>query len=438
MLGKGHHLLSEAPYDFAFAARSTLRSLRSSQLKYAAFLVGQATTGTKNDLTDRLYTHLLQDYRLPSDRAPPGTFKAQRIISVDMGIRNLAYCVLDQPQRHLKHNSMPTVTEWKRLDLLSTSPTPAGPKTEPTISKPPTNSKAPAAKRAKTPLPEDAFTPSSLSRLALTTSLTLLSHHPTTILIERQRFRSASGAAIQEWTVRVNMLEAMLWACLRTLQTELPPSSSSSNSSTTTDSIPAPPRREILSVSPARVASFWPSSHNRVSLKPTPSIFEPGRRTSEEKAGTEVVRAGRQKVSKTDKIAVVRRWLSLSSATDSNPDPESGSTAATPSSAEEGDDVSLSFSGQAAQIARLFQTDADGPRRGRRRRRDVDEGEDERNGEAGGEVVDGNGNGNGNDRGKLDDLADCLLQAATWVRWEENRQEMAERLVSSVGVAGAW
>ncbi|OQO05309.1 hypothetical protein B0A48_09077 [Cryoendolithus antarcticus] len=30
------------------------------------------------------------------------------------------------------------------------------------------------------------------------------------------------------------------------------------------------------------------------------------------------------------------------------------------------------------------------------------------------------------DVGKLDDLADCLLQGAAWVRWEENRRDMVK------------
>ena len=45
----------------------------------------------------------------------------------------------------------------------------------------------------------------------------LQAYNPHTILIERQRYRSAGGAAIQEWTVRVNMLESMFHATLHTL-----------------------------------------------------------------------------------------------------------------------------------------------------------------------------------------------------------------------------
>ena len=65
----------------------------------------------------------------------------------------------------------------------------------------------------------DPFSPASLARV--TTALVrdaLLPLRPTHVLIERQRFRSAGHAAVQEWTLRVNTLEAMLHAALRTVR----------------------------------------------------------------------------------------------------------------------------------------------------------------------------------------------------------------------------
>ncbi|KAK1778119.1 mitochondrial resolvase Ydc2 [Copromyces sp. CBS 386.78] len=46
----------------------------------------------------------------------------------------------------------------------------------------------------------------------------ILPQTPTHILIERQRFRTANSAGIFEWTVRVNMLESMIYAILEVMK----------------------------------------------------------------------------------------------------------------------------------------------------------------------------------------------------------------------------
>ena len=65
-------------------------------------------------------------------------------------------------------------------------------------------------------------------------------HNPHTILIERQRYRSGGGAPILEWTLRVNMLEAMFHAVLHTLSRQR-----------------IHPDFVVHSVSPRRVTQFW-------------------------------------------------------------------------------------------------------------------------------------------------------------------------------------
>lgn len=110
-----------------------------------------------------------------------------RILSIDLGIRNLAYALLTQPTEGHK----PTVHAWNRVDLRSLSPQSLDQGT----------------------LPAHDFSPSALSSLALNLVQNhLLPLSPTHILIERQRFRSAGGSAVLEWTVRVNSLESMLYA----------------------------------------------------------------------------------------------------------------------------------------------------------------------------------------------------------------------------------
>lgn len=83
------------------------------------------------------------------------------------------------------------------------------------------------------------------------------------------------------------------------------------------------------------------------------------------------------KVDKKAKVAIVKSWV-----------------------AGESEDVSLTFEGQAAEISEAFKQ------------------------ARGGRLLAG---------GKLDDLADCLLQAVAWARWEENRRAIDQLWQSVAG-----
>lgn len=120
-----------------------------------------------------------------------------------MGIRNLALCSLHVPS---SASSPVKITNWERL---SEDP--------------------------------ESFEPIDLAAKAYSLiKLSLEKYDPHTILIERQRYRSGGGSAILEWTVRVNMLEAMFHSILYTL---------------------AQQRKErdfvVHSVSPRRMTQFW-------------------------------------------------------------------------------------------------------------------------------------------------------------------------------------
>lgn len=362
--------------------------VKAWQLKYWAFLTGLSTTGTKPQLLSQLTSRL-------DDNAP--TERPTRIVSVDMGIRNLAYCTIEVPaqdyrlwnkgslkgksnlsaeekeilRRHdPKLGESPEVTglrmkhlaesiyvkTWKRMDLTQFHSSEASSMEHQQIRDQDESLESQA-------ITSDAFTPSKLSLTALRVTKEILSHEPTTILIERQRFRSGSSAAIQEWTVRVNMLESMIWACLATLRAQaLFPDQAST--------FP-----DVHAVSPAQVVNFW-SSPASISLLP-PTLF------NQDNAGLQASLTNymttKTKLPKKFKIDIVRSWCRGQS------------------------DVQLKFNEDSWRIAGAFVTS-------------------ERQTKTVKEIV----------GGKLDDLADSLLQAVTWVRWERNRRVLAEMWENAV------
>lgn len=91
-------------------------------------------------------------------------------------------------------------------------------------------------------LEKDQWSPASMAGLTwnlVKNRVMTLDPLPTHILIERQRFRSGGAAAVQEWTLRVNTLEAMLHAVLRAHK-EM-----------------GRWKGEVHSIAPGRVGPFW-------------------------------------------------------------------------------------------------------------------------------------------------------------------------------------
>lgn len=151
---------------------------------------------------------------------------------------------------------------------------------------------------------------------------------------------------MQEWTLRVNMFESMLYAVIQTY------------------SALGLWHGSVSSVAPAKVNSFWLGKDlDLEGSNEGGSMMIMGREKKE--ASKKSTR------SKVAKIELVEKWL------------------------REGE---FEFMGEAENVGLRYLD-----KRGRKR-----------------------GGREGEDLGKLDDLADCLLQGMTWIRWEENRVAIVE------------
>ncbi|KAI7332195.1 hypothetical protein KC315_g4754 [Hortaea werneckii] len=343
------------------SSAAAMTGWKAALLRHTAFLMGLSSTGTKAEIA-----HAVQQRA----RQASQTLDRRRVISVDMGIRNLAYCVVDMPHNETfgqrQHGSkLPiTVRHWSKRDLLLGLQDQQHPSEalEKEVRAPaPTTRKEARRSSNKDVLPKTAFTPSALSKVAFEVVTGLLQHQPDVILIERQRFRSGGQAAVQEWTVRVNMLESMLWACLHTLQeTKL------------TGPVNFP---TIHAISPASVANFWIAGKH-MDLEPHAEHYQAGCGIMELQ---QPLKLPRKKIEKKDKVQIVRSWIAGSR-----------------------DDVNLCFEGEAAQTADFFHSKgrSSSPKQAL-------------------PVT------------KLDDLADSLLQALAWARWEQNSRQI-ERLLSGL------
>jgi cruciform cutting endonuclease 1 len=338
-----------------------LFSLKTDALKSLCSAIGCTTTGTKAVLLEQLQ-HEIRVPKMPSLSGSPE--KSTRVLSIDMGLKNLAFCVCDitvtgEPLKGASRSRKGfkggfaaskaplelSVMAWKRISVTESA------MASPTNNVRPGNDDAARHPVLRTshlenPKEEGPYTPRALSQTAYNLIKNLLPYKPDTILVERQRFRSGNQAAIQEWTVRVNMLEAMLWAVLETLKCEKTLLDESQTQKERTVGFPT-----VWDVSPKKVSNFW-------IVKP-----EGARR--------------QEKVEKKQKIALVRQWIE-----------------------DERSDVSeapkLTFPEEALFMIDAFKVSKNG-RVGKRA---------------------------GHNVGKLDDLADCLLQAATWAKWEQNRRTL--------------
>jgi cruciform cutting endonuclease 1 len=370
------------------------RPVTAKALQTLLVRIGSASSGTKGVLHGRLKRDVvrpgLHAQHPDLNARKKGTRDGKlRIFSIDMGIKNLAYC--DVEVHYSGGNLMKPqmdIIRWDKLNLVDatrdlrwnqpdTTPIEEG--------------------TAETDEQMDPYSLPVLSRTACRfVRDIILSAEPDIILIERQRWRSASSTAIQQWTVRVNTVEAMLWAILETISKEGQTHLSSRKG------VMERRNYEVFAVDPKRVGQYWLEQHAKaVHGKSALALGLEDLVDEEDGKGTN--KLPRSKAEKKAKIALLRSWLSA----------EPASTAqSTPVSAPM---ISFGF-GPDAALAReaLCSPKASKPKKKKKKTKGSD-----------GEVkASEDGDVKEKDMTKLDDITDCCLQVAAWVAWESNRIQL--------------
>lgn len=390
-----------------------LSELKSAQLQRIARATGIQSSGTKAVLAARIERELggLHQAGYPgSSGSRTGAGEELRILSVDMGIRNLAFAHLHVPSFSPSPSPSgryvlpaPELTAWHRLAVSEVGDLDLGsPYHKPQSGRYPDHRPRPSstilehqdhtttsiqalAEQQNTASEandlqletgngngngNETFSPAHYAQAAYTLISTLLRvYNPTHILIERQRFRSGGGSAVQEWTLRVGVLEGMLYAVLQTLRAERGGDIS---------------RIRVHGVEPRRVVGYWGG--------------EGAVATAEPELKKRVGVSAREV--KKGKIDLVGRWLDAAVALGGvGADVKGGRGMALNGI------VIPEERGEVRELAGKYLKKWRGEK--------VPRGGKKRNGQYGDDV------------GKLDDLADCLLQGVTWLEWEVMKGRLA-------------
>ncbi|CAG8078169.1 unnamed protein product [Penicillium salamii] len=403
-----------------------LSSLKATQLQRIARATGIQSSGTKGLLVERIAAQLGlqsdsdkvvnptgsipsnasqgQDLHRPvgsNNQSSQGATKNKSllrpipdtkpwsILSIDMGIQNLAFAHLHLPRSNGDHanTQLPVLTAWHRLAVseiasLNLTGVEDAVQTQSSRAKStdtPDNSAKRSTKSTSTSKSKskevESFSPDLYAATAYKLIKSLVTaYQPTHILIERQRFRSGSGSAVQEWTLRVGVFEGMLYAILHALRME---------------------RGELITVQgvePKRVVGYW--------LEPS--------------ATKEAERLNAREVKKA-KIDIVGRWISATQLSKTN----SELTSQPP-------EVAVESSEDRILLADPSNSPALGSIVNEYMRKWKKEPKPKKpRASKGTPTPDSLSADVAVDIGKLDDLADCLLQGVAWIEW----QEMRERIV---------
>ncbi|PWY93685.1 ribonuclease H-like protein [Aspergillus sclerotioniger CBS 115572] len=364
-----------------------LQILKATTLQHLAQKTGIKSSGPKALLIQRLegelprceYLHHGSGSGSGSTRKNPKA-RELRILSIDMGIRNLAFACLSVPPDpaslsggdNLGKNyeggggtgNQIVLEAWRRLSIprireefnlpvsmsMSESLAKTGIRLIASEEEHTTTTDTGDSITSPAATKED-FSPAVYAHHAYSLITTLLDlYKPTHILIERQRFRSGGGSAVQEWTIRVGVFEGMLYAVLRTLRVAVGGEGGLVGGEV-----------EVWGMEPGRVSRFWGEEGDQSNA---------GDGDGDGKKKRKSVRDVKKM-----KIGLVGGWLG-----------------------EESGRVVVGEDGEVRKWVDAFLEKYQGKR--------------SKKGDGKVEI------------GKLDDLADCLVQGVTWLEWQRMRQKV--------------
>ncbi|KAG4305141.1 hypothetical protein PORY_001311 [Pneumocystis oryctolagi] len=201
-----------------------LQRLTVQQLRTVAMKCGILNNGNKSELINRIFKEISKTKLIDKH------YTAHRILSIDMGIRNLALCSIILPpvviqDFNLIYYENFIINEWCKLSINLEN------------------------------IENDEITKkthklTSYSFLAYQLAKSFLEKfQPQTILIERQRYRTRNMNTVLEWTIKINMFEHMLHAIFRCFKEE---------------KIWNDPEADILSIDPTKITSFWLEKNNTI------------------------------------------------------------------------------------------------------------------------------------------------------------------------------
>ncbi|KAJ5787206.1 hypothetical protein N7457_002196 [Penicillium paradoxum] len=441
-----------------------LACLKSAQLQRIARATGIQSSGTKGVLTERIAAELAlqlqsdcvadgigissSSTRSSQDRHESSRLRGSRniskteaeeprsdatwsILSIDMGVQNLAFAHLIVPRLSdavdVENLPIPKLTAWHRLavseisslnlipgdgngvthvevELGSGDGSDASKEIIPITGD--TGSKLLAKAAKSTTKEKESFSPDLYAANAYTLISSLLAaYRPTHVLIERQRFRSGGGSAVQEWTLRVGVLEGMFHAVLHTLRQE--------RGGDIADLM-------VRGVEPKRVVRYWLENGTSAAAKET----EP---KAKEK------RPSAQEVKKA-KINLVGGWLSTAmQAVDTPSDMDASSRRLVSGIAGE-KKIELADKSECPVLHRV----ASAYMQKWQGKRQTIKGKGDRASKSSSSLQPSSSRSALEDEvaavdlGKLDDLADCLLQGVTWVEWQIMRKRIAREGIEAL------